>query len=1029
MKRFLLLILFSYALISAQEIGARYLIITADTFYNSILPYAQWKHKMGLRTKVVKLSEIGGNNAGAIRNYIRNAYNNWPIKPEFLLLVGGPSFLAFPTVSGTYTDNYYTNIDTTDIYNEILSGRLTVRNITQAQTVVNKMLYYERYPDTTGDWLINACLIVREDDDPYDDSIYWSDIRHAKALMSGWGYNTIDTLSSQLGNNANDVISRVNQGRAFVLYRGQGVGYWWDPFNVNPDLTQNGVRLPIVLSITCKTIATSGDPATAERWLLTGTPTQPRGGAGYFATTTIVIGQAYLRSAVCKGFFNAIFNDRKMLFGEACEAGRRNVYQLWGSAQEYRGFTTLGDPAMQIWTAKPKRIEVYYDTMLNAGVEETLNVVVQHQGMPVESAFVCIVLDTLIYQTGYTNSSGTVSFIFTPPIPGTMDITVTGRNLYPYEGVVQITSGSAYISYLGNYFSDSLGNQNGQVNSGETILLWANLQNGGQGTALDVDAILRTTDSTIFIADSISHYGEIPPNISLFGLNPFVFSVSPFASTNPVQFEVVMTDAQGDTWSDNFTILISGTNGGIGPDPYGYYIYDDTDTLTGNAPVYNWFEIAPPGPGLIVSEITDEDADTVTYSLPFTFKYYGVDYNTVGLCSNGFLELGSSTYRFGENTAIPLIGGPRRLLAPFWDDLDPRPEPQGYGDIYYYNDTTNHRWIVEYKDCCHYGNTSTRETFQAILLDPQYYPTPTGDGEILFLYNTVANPNENSVGIEDETQTRGLQYVYNNNYDPNAVPLNNSRALLITTKPPAGQHSPWINLLNYTINDSTGGNNNSIPEPGETVEITLCIRNDGNMGVTGVVGTLRTNSTSVSVIDSSASFGDIEVGAVGNNSSEPYLIQIASNPVDTLAGMEVYVMGNNGNYETYIYFTLHIHDETGIGEGEKLTMEGVRLVLNIYPNPFRNQLMIKYKIRNSKSETNPKFPIPNDDVGEGVRLVIYDVTGRMVKDFSRLTVSGKRSTVEWYGEDDMGRRLPSGVYFVRLEAKDFNKVEKAVLLR
>jgi len=44
-------------------------------------------------------------------------------------------------------------------------------------------------------------------------------------------------------------------------------------------------------------------------------------------------------------------------------------------------------------------------------------------------------------------------------------------------------------------------------------------------------------------------------------------------------------------------------------------------------------------------------------------------------------------------------------------------------------------------------------------------------------------------------------------------------------------------------------------------------------------------------------------------------------------------------------------------------------------------------------------------------------------------VSGERSTVVWFGEDDSGRRLPSGVYFVRLEAGDFKQVEKAVLLR
>ncbi len=278
MKKVLTVLLIFCAVCFAQEIGARYLIITHDTFYDVIQPLAQWKHKKGMRTKVVKLSEIGSSSS-QILNYITDAYNNWQIPPEFLLLVGAPNYLPFPTVGGVYSDNYYTDIEG-DIHNDILSGRLTVHNTTEAQTVVNKMLLYERTPYMDDSlWFINACLILRNDYGP-DDAIYWSDIHRAKDLMLQNGYNIIDTLASEFGNNANDVIQCVNNGRAFVLYRGQGVGNWWSPFDVNPDATANGEKLPIVLSITCKTIGTSSTPATAEKWFLTGTPTAPRGGAG-----------------------------------------------------------------------------------------------------------------------------------------------------------------------------------------------------------------------------------------------------------------------------------------------------------------------------------------------------------------------------------------------------------------------------------------------------------------------------------------------------------------------------------------------------------------------------------------------------------------------------------------------------------------------------------------------------------------------------------------------------------------------------
>ncbi|MEO0156030.1 MAG: T9SS type A sorting domain-containing protein [candidate division WOR-3 bacterium] len=107
----------------------------------------------------------------------------------------------------------------------------------------------------------------------------------------------------------------------------------------------------------------------------------------------------------------------------------------------------------------------------------------------------------------------------------------------------------------------------------------------------------------------------------------------------------------------------------------------------------------------------------------------------------------------------------------------------------------------------------------------------------------------------------------------------------------------------------------------------------------------------------------------------------------------------------------------------------------VYPNPFNNNLTIKFQTPGLKSHN------PNGNVGQGflqepmvlsepeVSLAIYDVTGRMVKDFSRLTVNGERSTVVWDGCDDSGRRLSGGVYFVRLEAGDYKQIEKAVLLR
>ncbi len=99
-----------------------------------------------------------------------------------------------------------------------------------------------------------------------------------------------------------------------------------------------------------------------------------------------------------------------------------------------------------------------------------------------------------------------------------------------------------------------------------------------------------------------------------------------------------------------------------------------------------------------------------------------------------------------------------------------------------------------------------------------------------------------------------------------------------------------------------------------------------------------------------------------------------------------------------------------------------RFYFGIAPNPFRKHLVIKFQIPSTKSQTNYKFQIPNS------KLRIYDATGRLVKQFNHLT-NYQFNYVLWSGDDDLGRRLPAGVYFVRFEVDNFKQVEKAVLLR
>ncbi|MGB3479289.1 MAG: T9SS type A sorting domain-containing protein [bacterium] len=109
------------------------------------------------------------------------------------------------------------------------------------------------------------------------------------------------------------------------------------------------------------------------------------------------------------------------------------------------------------------------------------------------------------------------------------------------------------------------------------------------------------------------------------------------------------------------------------------------------------------------------------------------------------------------------------------------------------------------------------------------------------------------------------------------------------------------------------------------------------------------------------------------------------------------------------------HPFIGIEEHAGFRIRDTGLSLRVYPNPFNKMTSIKLQIPNTKSQTS---------------LRIYDAAGRLVKDFTQLLdyrLTSSQTT--WQGDDDVGRAVPPGVYFVRLESGDYKKTEKVILLK
>jgi hypothetical protein len=129
-----------------------------------------------------------------------------------------------------------------------------------------------------------------------------------------------------------------------------------------------------------------------------------------------------------------------------------------------------------------------------------------------------------------------------------------------------------------------------------------------------------------------------------------------------------------------------------------------------------------------------------------------------------------------------------------------------------------------------------------------------------------------------------------------------------------------------------------------------------------------------------------------------------------------YVKGYNTAYSWGDYSSLEKANVL-VGVTERPSSESYSNMpsFTLSPNPFSKLIKISFGRGQS---------------AESIELKIYNASGRLVKDFNlKSQISNMHSAVSWSGIDNTGQKLPNGVYFVRFKAGDYEKTEKAILLK
>ncbi len=883
---------------------------------------ADWKRQMGYR---VSLAAVNPSDPMAIRQMIRQNYYFTDDPVQDLIIIGpnsqNLSDLYIPNFrEGMFSGDHYYGVmvdgESERIVPEITVGRLYAETTSELAGVIKRSIRYERelFLDNENNraWFKRA-LFTAEDIAVAGGQFVPSMIHLGRWIytrLEQMGINNIDTLyardytPAQLDARVRDIVSA---GASLVLSRGWLLGCRQGDGCIN-----TGQRHPFISAMTCL----SWDH---QKYVFKDSPVnRPKG----------PIGDICMQGLTNTKYNNSILGGqmRAMRYFNIHRTGWIQLYskmqawsdycvdrQVWPDLERVISvYTLLGDPSVMIHYGEVVDLQVEHPQAIGPGTTGLTVRVRTQNGVPRE-AIVCVMQTDGVHLVNTPDSAGWARFTFQPGSlsAGRLAVTVTGHNLAPYVGGIDIQAGTSidltnvtyvnpdglfgngeripttltlrnsgnqvvnniiaefssdypYLTFSQNRITN-IGNLNpgaevqvrdtlifdrnsrydynvraairitsqqgewnhafnivsaapkptvsnvnfiGNFDRGEMVNMQPVLRNNGNLAMPPVNAQLESLTRWIEITAANSRYNQtIAPNSTDTCETRFRITLGHnVIPGNKAYFRLILhAQAQNDAYRD--TVLFECQIGQpnmmhpYGPDEYGYYCFDSFDETWEKKPTYAWREINYQQEGYAFEtrstklNINDyrEDLDTsVVIRLPFTFRFYGQDFDTMVVCSNGWAAFGAKNSMFVDfrNYQMPGVQGPDAMLAVCWDDFINYGNRADAGVYTHYVEDEN-IFIIEWSRLQilnDFDTTHTPQEFQIILYDPAHWHTPTGDGEIVFQYKTfwavpgVSHDNFfNTIGIRNLDNTGGLQYCYWNQYSPNCRPIQSGMALRFTT--------------------------------------------------------------------------------------------------------------------------------------------------------------------------------------------------------------------------------------------------------
>ena len=595
--------------------GYEYLIICPDdpifiTWADSIKVFRQ---QQGISTIIKTTNEVGGNTTTAIEGYIDSIMDpvtGWDPAPAAILLLGdygttGNTIVAPIWDNYCVSDNIYADVNGNSMPDVVLA-RMTAQNETHLETMITKVLNYERNPPTnpefyanpitalgwqTERWFqicsetvggyfanvqgktptrINAVYIGNPNVDP------WSTATNTATVVNYFGESGLNyipdspaALGGWTGGSATGVINAINSGAFILQHRDHGSETGWgEPaFNSSHINSLTNTDLTFVFSINCLTgkynMAGECFAEKFHRYTYNG---ENSGCLGIIAASEV--SYSFVNDTFVWGMYDNMWPDFLPDYGTTPDS--RGVLPAFGNAAgkyfleqsswpyntsnkevTYNLFHHHGDAFSVIYSEVPQDLTVLHDPVLLGGLD-SFTVLAD------DGSFIALTLNNEIIGTG-VGTGAPVSINIEPQMPGEVIlVTVTKQNYFRYAVEIPVIPPTGpYVVFDDVVVDDNSGNGNGIIDFGETILLSIDVENIGTVNAENVVVTLSTEDEYITLIDEIENYGTVNAGAIISVNNGFEIDVDEYVpDQHNVIIELNATDGT-DTWTSYFSLNLN----------------------------------------------------------------------------------------------------------------------------------------------------------------------------------------------------------------------------------------------------------------------------------------------------------------------------------------------------------------------------------------------------------------------------------------------------------------------------------------